>query len=162
MNLLPVPAITPHPDMNTMLRQHFIGRVFTSVTPDMVFTRDDGVTFRFEHEQDCCESVWLESVVGDLADLVGEPLTMAEVSTQDRPEAPESGTWTFYKFATRKGFVDVRWCGESNGYYSESVNLFVFALLNARNWDEPRWWGIDEDQSCLGYTYSPAVPDGQD
>jgi hypothetical protein len=82
---------------------------------------------RFYHSQDCCESVYIEDICGDLDDLVGAPLLVAEeVSDYDaepRYEGEESYTWTFYKFATRKGYVDVRWYGSSNGYYSESVSV---------------------------------------
>lgn len=86
---------------------------------------------RFYHQQDCCESVYIESICGDLDDLVGEPLLIAEeVSNEEfeaeyetKQEYAESYTWTFYKFATRKGYVDVRWFGSSNGYYSEGVNV---------------------------------------
>lgn len=91
-----------------------------------VITTKEG-DFKFHHEQDCCENVYIEDVVGDINDLVGNPILLAEeVSSEDEP-APskftESFTWTFYKFATIKGYVDIRWLGESNGYYSESVDL---------------------------------------
>lgn len=100
----------------------------------IVFVTDGGKSFRMYHEQDCCESVSIESIVGDLADLLGTPILKAEEATSD--QAPEgarprdlygdTSTWTFYKLATIKGYVDIRWFGCSNGYYSESVN---FALL---------------------------------
>ena len=84
---------------------------------------------RFQHYQDCCESVYIESIVGDLEDLVGAPLLIAEEVTDyyadPLDDGEESYTWTFYKFATRKGYVDVRWYGSSNGYYSESVSVEV-------------------------------------
>lgn len=84
---------------------------------------------RFQHYQDCCESVYIESIVGDLADLVGAPLLIAEEVSDyyadPLNDGEESYTWTFYKFATRKGYVDVRWYGSSNGYYSESVSVEV-------------------------------------
>ena len=111
-----------------------LGQTFVEVTgsvgdDEMVFVTADGERFMFAHSQDCCERVDIDDIVGDLQDLVGEPLLVAEEVRGATPEPDEehyeSYTYTFYKFATRKGYVDVRWLGESNGYYSESVDLFV-------------------------------------
>lgn len=117
-----------------------IGKVLSKVEnkddSEIVFTSTDGSVWRMFHSQDCCESVTVDSIVGDLSDLVGSPILMAEEATSDKnPEGvakewqDDSFTWTFYKFATRKGYVDIRWYGESNGWYSESVN---FGLMNDR------------------------------
>jgi hypothetical protein len=118
---------------NSAKIEDMIGKVFTSVKnvddESLVF-ENDTERYVFFHKQDCCETVCIEDIVGDLSDLEGVPLLRAEESTNlfdiiknIEKEFSESGTWTFYKFATIKGYVDVRWLGESNGYYSESVDL---------------------------------------
>lgn len=89
----------------------------------------DDTYVHFYHQQDCCESVYIEDICGDLDDLIGYPLLQAEESTSrtDSPlsEHHESFNWTFYKFATIKGSVTIRWYGTSNGYYSEYVDFRV-------------------------------------
>lgn len=71
---------------------NMIGRTMKSVTgkvgdDEMVFESEDGWRFTFYHSQDCCESVSVEDVCGDLEDLVGAPMHLAEeVSSQEREE----------------------------------------------------------------------------
>jgi hypothetical protein len=127
------------------------GRILKSVVQEddlMVFTDSEDSVFHLKHRQACCERVYIESVVGDIADLIGTPILMAESVTNSRegdvPEnhmqeswnypddgsdefmtliKPYSYTWTFFKLATIRGYVDIRFFGTSNGCYSESASL---------------------------------------
>lgn len=117
-----------------------VGKTLTEVKQNgdkLIFVTNEGKAYKLYHYQDCCESVTIEDIIGDLNDLVGSPILLAEevynykpVSDGDIKKTNESNdyggcTWTFYKFATIKGYVDVRWFGESNGYYSESVDFVL-------------------------------------
>ena len=93
---------------------------------------DDGSRYIMYHDQDCCESVDLDDICGDISCLLNTPITKAEevvdntmelVGVEDAGYEPDSYTWTFYHLATIKGYVTIRWYGESNGYYSETVSI---------------------------------------
>ena len=115
--------------------EELLGHTLTNVEnvagDKLVFTLDNGEKYKLYHPQSCCESVTIEDINGELSDLIGSPIVMAEeVSSNENPPdvskeyqcSYDSFTWTFYKLATVKGYVTVRWYGESNGYYSESVD----------------------------------------
>lgn len=86
------------------------------------FITDTGRIFLMKHDPQCCEYVFIEDIDAPLATLVGAPLLQAEESYKhtdvDEGEI-RSRTWSFYKFATQRGHVTIRWCGSSNGCYSE-------------------------------------------
>lgn len=120
--------------------EELLGKVLISISPteavddEILFSCSDGSSYRMSHRQDCRENVSVEEISGDLSDLIGSPLLQAEEVTSD--ENPpgvklecqdESFTWTFYKLATIKGSVTIRWYGESNGYYSEEVDFVKVA-----------------------------------
>lgn len=117
---------------------------------ELIFHLETGEKYKLYHSQDCCENVSIEDINGDLEDLIGTPILLAEEVNSEEFQKnfeesfkleegkedcdwnyvnekgetkPESCTWTFYKLATKNGYVDIRWYGESNGYYSEGVDF---------------------------------------
>lgn len=105
---------------------------------ELHFVTQDGEKYMQHHYQSCCEDVRIEDICGDLEDLIGSPILLAEevINSDIHPEdiqakiteddyryCRESFTWSFYKLATIKGSVTIRWYGTSNGYYGERAYL---------------------------------------
>jgi hypothetical protein len=119
------------------------GKIITKITTrarghadEIVFQTTDKI-YKMHHHQDCCESVTIDSIVGDLDDLLNTEILLAEerssnnrkrivpdeILRQAKGYEDDSFTWTFYTIRTNKGTVDIRWYGGSNGYYSEEVTV---------------------------------------
>jgi len=115
--------------------EDFVGKIVSSIEVErvgscnqgpidtIIFNFYDGDVFKMYHEQDCCESVFLEDITGDLDYLVEEKILKAEETSNQESGEHGSETWTFYHISTFKDTVSLRWYGESNGYYSESVSI---------------------------------------
>lgn len=112
--------------------EDFIGKTFTEIRgmesgSDSIFFVTDECQYMMYHGQDCCESVSVDDIVGDVNDLLNCKILEAyEADSGDaKPlgKYDDSYTWTFYRLATIKGTVTIKWYGTSNGYYSESVDI---------------------------------------
>ena len=113
--------------------EELIGKTLTAIKVDekyaawiLFVVSEDEKYLLHNDEADCNDvQVTIDDINGDINDLVGSPLTMAESVSNEAFEKSQDaeGTWTFYRFATVKGYVDIRWFGTSNGYYSETVTL---------------------------------------
>ena len=113
--------------------EELLGKTLTAVNVDnkyaawIIFVVSEDEKYLLHNDEADCNDVQvtIDDINGDINDLVGSPLTMAESVSNEAFEKTQDaeGTWTFYRFATIKGYVDIRWFGTSNGYYSETVTL---------------------------------------
>lgn len=109
---------------------YLVGKTITGIDKssddeELRFTLSDGNVFRMFHAQDCCERVWLEDVTGAFEAICNSPVLRVYENSNSEDSDWGSRTWTFYTITTFVGSVTLRWCGESNGYYSERVNCEV-------------------------------------
>lgn len=116
--------------MSVNIFENLIGKKFDRVYQseydgnDAIYFENDKETFVLGHTQNCCEGVYIDDIVGDLNDLIGNELNIAECVYEYGDEDYGTYTWSFIKFATIKGYVDIKFHGSSNGYYSEEANVY--------------------------------------
>jgi hypothetical protein len=113
----------------TQLGETLVGKVITSILIEKyeyTISCNDGTNYRAYHMQDCCERVEIVSIHGDISNILGQKITLAEciIDRENRPKnvnVDDSFTITTHIIGTQQGQLVINWLGTSNGYYSESV-----------------------------------------
>jgi hypothetical protein len=106
--------------------EEIVGKTPVSIdnTGDEIhFHMSDGSHYVMLHRYDCCESVTVEDIAGDLNDLLNQPITLAESRSNYKQNRYGDQRWTFYELQGPGGYATIRWYGTSNGYYGTGVDF---------------------------------------
>lgn len=112
-----------------------IGNVFDTVTLNggaVEFYNNNKLMFCLHHEQSCCEIVELIDGFDELHLLQNGPIMQSyatyshdgELKYTENGNSYDNLTWSFYTFSTFYHSVTLRFYGQSNGCYSETVDLY--------------------------------------
>lgn len=111
---------------------NFIGKQFFHIEDlekgddEIFFYCNDGKIYQMYHDQESGESVYIESIEGDMKDLIDTDILNVDVAINSKKEKYGTSTSTAYKFETKNSTVTINWIGTSNGRSSESVDLRAF------------------------------------
>ena len=102
---------------------------------EVIFHCSDGSVYKMYPDDDSflygnAIDISIDDICGDVNCLIGNKIVRAEVRRSEKrgkktgymDSDPE--VWTFYTLATVKGYVDIKWYGTHNGYYSAEVSFW--------------------------------------
>lgn len=129
-----------HKAKKDLLLRNIIGAKITDVSQGdeydflLTISTNKGLTLKFYHEQDCCESVWLEDGFDDLKSMIGKEILDIEYifNQTDEPleDVDDSYTWHYTNIKTIDKDCQLRFFGTSNGFYSEDIDFTIDALYH--------------------------------
>lgn len=105
-----------------------ITEVRNTPNDELRFKCSDNCWYKFSHF-DCCAYINIIDIDNDFSSLIGHQILLAEELTGNLPprnSEDESYTWTFYKIFTMHSSVTITVYGSSNGWYSETMQLYKF------------------------------------
>ena len=108
-------------DLTQMIGKTFISIKGTIRDNYLEFTDTEGNEYTFVGVSNGPDP-WIEDIVGDLNDLLGTPMVIARVDSND---SDSFHSWTFYNFGTVNGYVTIRWCSEDARYYGARVIYMI-------------------------------------
>lgn len=108
---------------------------------EILLTTQSGRRIKFHHRQDCCESVRIVGTDGEWRSLIGKPLVEVkhDAVNADDEGSDGSATRTTLTFRVDDATVISRWFGNSNGYYSERVDIEEITEVMQMPFSHPRW-----------------------
>lgn len=128
-----VPKYFDEYDMEQVDMNDMIGATLSYIRvdkdkPSITFVECNGKrVWVMKHKQECCEQVDIAQIDGEFDDLKFTPIVISEKIVNDN----RYGRATFFKLATIKGYVTIRWFGEFSAY-SEDVDLYRKDIVNTK------------------------------
>jgi hypothetical protein len=112
-------------DINDLVGQTIVSIDNLEYNSSCVYFNTEKYIFTMFHEPQCCESIYIDDICGDISDILNTPIIAAYESFKEKNffsskigELSPHDNWTFYNIATVKGDLSIIWRGEQSNYSS--------------------------------------------